>query len=626
MPTVLVPVRLAKLPARAILLTMAQRASFILGGLALGCAGCAACSASDGPVVLEQPSTTSGGSGGQGGHGGATGGGGLGIGGQYCGPPCSADLKRVLDCDGTTVEDCGVDRACANGVCTDDPCGAADAAQTSVGCEFWAVKPDPALSGYCFAAFVANNWDAPAHIEVSRDGIVYDEPSFIGIPTGQGAAIAYAPYDASTGLGVGEVAILFLSRDAIAGPPPCPLAPAIEAEVGVRGTGYGHGFRIAADRPVAVYSSVPFGANEVPNGSASLLLPTSTWDTNYIAVSAYRPFQMPQLQGFPSIIMLAKEDATEVTLLPKVAVLGGNGIGPAPANVPVVYSLNEGEYLQLAQGAELTGSALQSNKPIGLWGSQDSMNVPPDYGGSDNAHQQIPPVKALGSRYVGVRYRNRMAAATEEVPPWRLVGAVDGTELEWTPSVPPGAPTTLDRGELAEFFTAGPFVVASQDTEHPFHMGQYMTGAWYIASPVPFMGEGDPEWVGVIPADQYLEHYIFFTDPTFPEASLVVVRSPAAASGLFEDVSLDCLGPLTGWQPVGQFQYTRVDLATGDFEPVGTCNNGRHEMSSSAPFGVTVWGWGGYSQSTIRTHASYAYPAGGRLRAINDVVVPSTPR
>ena len=42
-------------------------------------------------------------------------------------------------------------------------------------------------------------------------------------------------------------------------------------------------------------------------------------------------------------------------------------------------------------------------------------------------------------------------------------------------------------------------------------------------------------------------------------------------------------------------------------------------MSSDAPFGVTVWGWG-TTQQTLRV--SYAYPAGAGFKPINEIVVP----
>jgi len=149
-----------------------------------------------------------------------------------------------------------------------------------------------------------------------------------------------------------------------------------------------------------------------------------------------------------------------------------------------------------------------------------------------------------------------------------------------------------------------------------------MTGADYLDT----NGEGDPEWVNVIPTDQYLDNYVFFTDPTYSETSLVVTRRPSTQTGQFADVTLDCAGPLTGWQPFGDLEYTRIDLVTGNFQNVGNCSNGRHEMSSEVPFGVTVWGWGSAATSTFTQYVSYAYPAGASVQPINEVNVPPTPK
>jgi hypothetical protein len=391
---------------------------------------------------------------------------------------------------------------------------------------------------------------------------------------------------------------------------------ALAGEHSLAGTGRQSAFRIETDRPVTAYTLMPYGGAGSAITSATLLLPTSAWDKNYIAVNPYS-----KSYGDPSFVMLAYEDNTEVTLLPNVPIVGGGGINPSPANVPVKYTLKAGEYVQIAQATEITGSPVQSNKPIGAWGHSACINVPNGAVACDASHQQIPPVRALGHRYVGVRYRNRATANGEEAPPWRIVGAVDGTTLSWTPSAPPGAPSTIKLGEVKEFQSSGPFVVKSQDEKHPFYLAQYMTGCGHVGSSV---SEGDPEWVNVVPVDQYLSRFVFFTDPTYSETNLVVVRRKSQATMQFEPVTLACAGPLTGWKPIGDYEYTRIDLVTGNFQNVGKCSNGRHEMTSNAAFGVTVWGWG---QVGLGTHAvSYAYPAGASVQAINEVIVPPTPK
>jgi hypothetical protein len=132
-----------------------------------------------------------------------------------------------------------------------------------------------------------------------------------------------------------------------------------------------------------------------------------------------------------------------------------------------------------------------------------------------------------------------------------------------------------------------------------------------------FGGQGDPEWVNLLPPDQFLKHYVLFTDPSYSETELEVVRVPDQ-NGNFADVSLECLGNLSGWQALGNYQYTRVPLVTGNFQNVGGCSNGRHEMFSTQPFGVTVWGWGSGASSVFTEYVSYAYPAGGGVKKINN--------
>ena len=163
----------------------------------------------------------------------------------------------------------------------------------------------------------------------------------------------------------------------------------------------------------------------------------------------------------------------------------------------------------------------------------------------------LPPVRALGSEYVAVRFRSR--SPTEESVPWRIVGVVDGTQLTYEPARPSGAPTAISAQQLVEFNDPGPFVVRSQDADHPFYLASYMTGGGH------FDGTGDPEFVNVVPPAQYLPRYTFFTDPTYPETNLVVVRVRDPQPARCPTCTLDCAGTLSGWTAVGTSRHLRDD-------------------------------------------------------------------
>jgi hypothetical protein len=552
-------------------------------------------------------------------------------GGDNC-TRCSADLHSIVDCNNRVISTCPADEGCGTDGCV-PACESADDNKSSIGCDYYAVDPDIIQegAGSCFAAYVVNTWGSSITISVEHGGESLDGSMFSYIPTGSGQSITYQPLPGGQ-LPAGQIAIVFLAALST-GYAPCPAGVNVAytaADGAIHGTGIrvAGAFHIITSAPAVAYDIFPYGGGQSAATSATLLLPTSVWNTNYIAVDAYKKSTDPGAN--PSMDIVAMEDGTSVTINPVAAIVAGTGVAGGPQGMAQSYVIGKGDVLQFTQAAELIGSPIQSTKPIGVWGAASCLNIDVTVGFCDSAHQQIPPVSALGFEYVAVRYRNRFDGM-EESPPWRMVGAVNGTQLTYDPAPPAGAPSTLSAGQVAEFAAAGPFTVKSQDSNHAFYMSGHMTGCETV-DPDADDCRGDPEFVNIIPPEQYLSSYVFFTDPTYPETNLVLVRKKTASG--FADVTLDCAGVLSGWQPIGEngeYEYTRTDLVTGNFEPQGSCNNGRHEISSSAPFGLTVWGWGSaatggvlgekggsgfYSQAV-----SYAYPAGASVQPINTVVV-----
>jgi hypothetical protein len=525
---------------------------------------------------------------------------------------CTPDLHGVQTCEGDPVETCQGTNACdVEAKTCINACVAAENSKQSVGCEYYATFM-PHWDGpgqRCFAAFVANTWNTPAKLTVTRGGQVLDVAKFARIPEGQGPDISYNQYNAGQGLPPGEVVILFLAGptgEPMPGSAPCPVSSAVPSGAAVSGTGVGDSFRIESDVPVVAFQMNPYGGGSAAVAGASLLLPTSAWDTNYVIVNA-----LPASVGKPSANIIAHENHTKITLDPVVALTGGNGVPAGQPGVPVQFFLDAGEHAQLTQETELTGSVIESDKPIGLMGGHTGMQAPVGTSFYDHAEQMIPPVRALGSEYVGVMYRPRKT----ESAIWRVVGAVDGTELTWSGDV--GGPSTIDRGERVEFVTGTPFVVKSQDDDHPFFMFTYMSGSMWQAN---LKGYGDAEYVISVPTDQYMPRYVFFTDPTYPETNLVLVRK-RTEDDQFKDVTLDCAGVLGGWKTIGDYEWTRIDLSTGDFQGVGNCSNGRHEISSQGRFGLWIWGWGTPDTTVFTQNVSYGYPAGMNVKLINDVII-----
>lgn len=544
-------------------------------------------------------------------------------------PRCNTDNTAVVDCDGNATA-CPADQTCSAGTCMGG-CEAAEKNHSSVGCDYYGVDMDAAQGppmDACYTMFVANVSRAPVHMQIDWNGLSLNMGQYAKLPVGSGQSLTYAAYDPVAGLAPGKVAIVFLAYAPGGGGPlmsnvACPVPAAIGTDAQISGNGFGKAFHLTTDLPVVAYQMLPFGGGRAAATGASLLLPTSAWGDEYIAVSAYDPAAgtAPPIQVAqgPSYNIVAMEDATTVTIKPNQKILGGGGLPAGNANTPYTFMLSKGQYAQITQISGFSGSPVTADKKIGMFGGHQIMSI--DRCCGDHGEQMLSPVRALGSEYVAAPHADREPYAGEPRV-YRIFGAVNETHLTYDP--PNAGPPTVNANAMLEIRTATPFTVRSQDSDHPFSMFTYMTGAGVNAGDEGYDpnftgGFGDADFVRLPPPAQYMTHYVFFTDVTYPFTVLTVVRKKH--EGVFEDVTLDCAGAITSWQPVGSgadYEIAYVKLVD-HFNAVGNCNNGVHSMDSTGAFGVWVWGWG--SEDTSTGWVSYGYPAGEAVLPINDVVI-----
>jgi hypothetical protein len=546
---------------------------------------------------------------------------------------CSADLQNVTDGMGDVVQMCPPDQGCAGGACV-PACQAAATSKGSIGCDFLA--PDPpfydngmqsSYEGSCYAVFVANTWGRAAQITVAHGTQTFPLAQFGYIPSGIIPNITYTPIP-STGVPPNQVAVLFLSNNPNAAtvfntPLTCPKPAAYMQDGAVQGPGAGTAFHVVSDTPITAYDIMPYGGALSYLPSASLLYPSTAWGTNYYAVAPHTDGG-----GLLWMMVVGSQDGTMVTASPTTALPGSGSTPPSlPASTSTTFTVNKGQVLQWI-GADPTSTVLSATSPIGVFTGSTYLRVAtatsPGGGGQDSAHQQIPHIQALGNEYVAPSVMTRLSSGQPESIPYRLLGVVDGTTLSYDPTPPTGAPLTLKAGEVIEFETTSLFVVKSQDAMHPFSVTHYMPGGDASASRQDSCSSqgmfgsgcalGDEDWVTLLPPAQFLQRYVFFTDPTYATTNLVITRVKGPSG--FSDVTVDCLGaPVSGWQNVdtaGNYQVAYVDLVRGT-HPVANCTGSNHQATSQGQFGVNVWGTDWY--------ASYGYPAGGNIGSINHVTV-----
>jgi len=521
---------------------------------------------------------------------------------------CSRDLHAVLSgCgDEDIIETCDPDKACANGACQ-PACSAAVAAAGSIGCDFWTVSPSAYDMKDCFVAFVANAWSVPTTLRASFGATEVDLSASARILTADPSA-PYAPYPGV--LEPGQVAGIFLATYQTvpsASPSKCPdgIQPTVKDETLSQYTGIRRAFHIQSSSPVSAYSIYPFGGALSYIPSATLLLPVGVWDGRYIVVN---PWKGQGAFGTTTQIIASEAD-TEVTVIPSVDFEASNGAPAGRRGEPVSMTLGPGDVWQIRNPLELTGTTVQASKPVALLGGHECMSLPDGICCCDSANQQLFPVNTWGTRYAAVPYGPRANAEyADEKYFWRIVAASEGTKLSYRPYRPPEARSSLGANEMQTFWAKEPFIVESQDSEHPIAVFAYMSAGRKLSMDT---GMGDPDFVNVVPVDQYLSRYVFYVDHTYALSRLVVVRR--RENGVFSDVTIDCgskkIEGFKGLDEEGEYEYAYVPIQDKPRE--GECGPGRHEASSAGPFAVTVWGMANW--------ASYAYPAGAGLRPINEV-------
>lgn len=504
-----------------------------------------------------------------------------------------ADTDTDSDTDSDSDSDTGYDGPSIPPTCAD-----AAEALTSVGCEFWTVDMD--------------NWDDSSGFSQSADPLDYavvvsnphqDQSASVSLESGDGTVI-FSTTLAPLALEVIDVAC---AAGCLVGP----------AEVNIQGIGVDKAFRLTSDVPVLAYQWNPYGA-EIFSTDASLLVPVTSLTGTYLAASWPTVTPGTDMTILSQVTVVATEDGTAVTFIPKVAVEAYNGIGPlAAGSESAAFSLDAGDVLTIrsdAVGGDLTGTVVQANKTVAVFGGNSCAVAPTvDYCCCDHIEEQILPLEAWGTSTVLARPLPRLGCSAAQDPAlWRIIAGTDNMTVTFDPPAPAPAGSSYTfaaQGDVLEFMTSenhlATGVFGSSSDPAPFFAYEVMTGALYVTCSAA--QEGDPYMLQSPPAGQFLDRYVFSTDNVFDFAydQIIVVREAGVT------VELDCIGELppesffpvgsTGWE-VGYVVIDNPENTTG-------CLDGAHTLEASAPVGLSVVGTD-YCQS-------YGYLGGVGVRSIN---------
>jgi hypothetical protein len=346
------------------------------------------------------------------------------------------------------------------------------------------------------------------------------------------------------------------------------------------------GFRITTDVPINAYQFNPLQRfdNEmgvsVASNDASLMIPDSALGTEYIGAAFT---QWSRYSSFLSIV--STEDDNTVRVTPSSTVQAGDGVPQLPGGQEESFTLQRGQILTLksaSAGGDLTGTIISADFNVAVYGGVDCAQVPVGASYCDHIEEKIFPVQAWDVEYFATKF----SARGIENDIWRIVASEDQTSIVTEPSQ--GDIPVLNRGEFFEFTSADDFKITATN---PIMVAQFMTGS----STTNSSNDGDPSMLMAVPARQYRRDYVFLVPDTYGDDWMTMIF-PDGAAPLLDGVPVD-VGAAT---PIGNTGFNVLRQSVGD---------GRHEVVSDLPVGVSVYGYD--------HNISYAYPAGLDLSAFN---------
>lgn len=567
--------------------------------------------------------------------------------------PCRPGTTR---CTGQTVERCADDGrrfvaeracdtgpglACREGACT-SLCQRAARARSNVGCEYWAVDLDNAVTGsgnaaaQQFAVVLSNpEPDLTAHVTVEEDEATPGEPARVRTV----ATATVFP----RGLEVFRL-----------GPKEVDGSVAGTFDTGP-GTALSRGaYRITSDVPLVAYQFNPLENANVFSNDASQLLPATALGTpsRYVVASWPQTIARSDVpaQDFGSdlrafLTLVGTRPDTHVHLKTRAKVVPG---GPLPSGLregqDVDVVLQPFEVLNLETGsfgADFTGSVVEADEPVVVFTGSEASDAPTFSTlaaracCADHLEEQVVPTRAVGTRYVLGHMPNRSRAvalagaalaSVEEPELFRIVATTPGPTTVTT-SLPPPA----DRFVLAaegSHVTLASLGDVQLSADRPVLVASVQVGQEAAGVPRGLPG-GDPSLTLLPPIEQWRPDYVFLTPDKYA-FDFVVILAERDAGVFLDGLPVDArtcersaadgrdeTTPVPDGGAPSPYVVYRCQLSFPVIVPgvplpdglrPGRQNDGVHRVQSDRPVGVVVYGFDAF--------VSYAYAGGTDLREL----------
>jgi hypothetical protein len=330
-------------------------------------------------------------------------------------------------------------------------------------------------------------------------------------------------------------------------------------------------YRVASNTPITAYQFNPLDNVGVFSNDATVLLPTNAVGRKYYIMTREQTFD--DLKGYLTVVGTTTTPAA-VTITVTAKTLAGPGIPGLEPGGTFTTTLARYEVLNIETnwiGADLTGSYVESDQPIVVFGGSEAADAPntdhcdlttglceydqatpclctPADGPlcnpqakcstfitccADHLEMQLFPIDTWGKEYIAVRSKRRGL----EKDLWRILAAQNDTHI----TLEPAAATipTLDAGKWYEFESDEDFVIRADKS---ILVGQFLAAE---QAPNPGRqpgdaGTGDPSFILAVPTRQFRTSYVFLT-PNEYEADYVSIAAKVGDTAWLDLKELDLI-------------------------------------------------------------------------------------
>lgn len=326
------------------------------------------------------------------------------------------------------------------------------------------------------------------------------------------------------------------------------------------------GIHITTANPVAVYGLNWANAST----DAFMALPVSSLGTDYRILTYKTTVQ----NAGSTISVVATQDGTLLTIFNH------------QSNITTNINLNQGQTYTLEAtvlNEDLTGSQIQSNFPVTVFGSNELSYIPQTCQFADHIIEQLWPVTSWGKNFIIVPTAGRDNSGDVI----RVLANEDATVV----LLNGGVVATLNTGDYYEMTLTGFNAI---ETTKAACVAQFALGTQCAGG-----STGDPFMMLIPPREQFLTSYTIGTPAGFLYNWVNVVAPDNAIGSILEDGI-----------PIPAGAFTPV-AGTNYFGAQRSITEGSHTYTCNIPFGVFIYGW--------NTVNSYGYPGGGSLSPVATV-------